>query len=265
MGRMTDSGTERQGIRCIDLSVPLYNFSMDRDSAHIFSWAHREGARRVSKAYDFDLDLLADGLAAAAEEVTLNTHSGTHLDAPWHYGPTCGGQPARTVDRIPLEWCFSDGVVLDLTHKGPGELITARDLEEAVRRIGYRIKPYDIVLIRTDAIKHYEKPDFLSCQPGMGRESTLWLLDRGVKVMGIDAWSFDRPLAEMVKDLKAGRREAYWPAHLVGREREYCHLEKLANLDLLSKPFGFRVAVFPIKVERASAGWVRAVAVFEGE
>ena len=260
---MTDSGAGRPGIRIIDLSVPLHNFAMERDSAHIFAWEHREGARRVSKAHNFDPDLLLDGKAAAAEEVTLNTHSGTHLDAPWHYGPTCGGQPARTIDQIPLEWCFSDGVVLDVTHRKAGELITADDLEEAVRKIDYEIKPFDIVLIRTDAIKRYEKPDFLLSQPGMGRESTLWLLDQGVKVMGIDAWSFDRPLAEMVKDLKAGNWEAYWPAHLVGREREYCHLEKLANLDLLPRPFGFRVSVLPVKVARGSAGWVRAAAIFE--
>ncbi|MFQ5912837.1 MAG: cyclase family protein [Nitrospinota bacterium] len=262
---MTDSGTERRGIRCVDLSVPVHNFSMERDSAHIFYWNHREGARRVSRAQNFDPDQLPDGIAAAAEEVTLHTHTGTHLDAPWHYGPTCGGLPSRTVDEIPLEWCFSDGVVLDLTHKGPGELITADDLKEAVRKIGYQIKPYDIALIRTDAIKHYEKPDFLACQPGMGRESTLWLLDQGVKIVGIDAWTLDRPLAEMAKDFRAGDREAYWAAHLVGREREYCQIEKLANLDLLPKPFGFRVSVFPVKVAQASAGWVRAVAIFEEE
>ena len=79
-------------------------------------------------------------------------------------------------------------------------------------------------------------------------------------VCGIDAWSFDRPLAYMKEDLKAGNREAFLPAHRVGREREYCHIEKLANLDLLPTPHGFQVAVFPIKIARASGGWVRAVA-----
>lgn len=260
---MADAAAKRPGMRCIDLSVPLQNFSFDRDVARILHWGHREGARRVSKAHNFDPDLLPGGQALAAEDVELNTHSGTHMDSPWHFSPTCGGSPSRTADAIPLEWCFSDGVVLDMTHKRAGELITAADLEEAVRKIGYRIKPYDIVLIRTDATKRYEKPDFLASQPGMGRESTLWLLDRGVKVVGIDAWSFDRPLADMVKELKAGNQAAYCPAHFVGKEREYCHVEKLANLDLLPRPFGFRVAVFPVKIARSSAGWVRAVAIFE--
>ena len=260
---MKDAATPGRNFRCIDLSLPLENFSMDRDSPHIFYWNHAEGGRRTAKAQGFDPDLIPDGFGLSAEDVTLNTHTGTHLDAPWHYGPTCGASRARGIDEIPLEWCFADGVVLDLTHKKPGEIITVPDLEDAVRAIDYRIKPFDIVMIRTDATKRYRKADFMLSQPGMGREGTLWLLDQGVKVCGIDAWSFDRPLAYMKDDLKAGNREAFLPAHRVGREREYCHIEKLANLDQLPRPAGFRVAVFPVKIARASGGWVRAVAILE--
>lgn len=260
---MRSGAAERRNFRCIDLSLPLENFSMDRDAPHIFYWDHEEGGRRTAKAQGFDPDLIPGGFGLSAEDVTLNTHTGTHLDAPWHYGPTCGGTRARGIDEIPLEWCFGDGVVLDLTHRKPGELITVADLEQAVAAIDYRIKPYDIVLIRTDATKRYRKHDFMLGQPGMGRDGTLWLLDQGVKVCGIDAWSFDRPLAYMKEDLKAGNREAFLPAHRVGREREYCHVEKLANLDQLPRPHGFRVAVFPIKIARASGGWVRAVALID--
>jgi kynurenine formamidase len=253
----------RRSFRCIDLSVPLENYSMDRDSPHIFYWDHHEGGRRTAKNNGFDPDLLPDGFGLSAEDVTLNTHSGTHMDSPWHYGPTCGGSPARGIDEIPLEWCFGDGVVLDLTHRKPGELITVSDLEQAVAAIDYRIKPYDIVLIRTDATKRYRKHDFMVSQPGMGRDGTFWLLDQGVKVCGIDAWSFDRPIAYMKDDLKAGNREAFLPAHRVGREREYCHIEKLANLDQIPYAHGFQVSVFPIKIARASGGWVRAVALVD--
>jgi kynurenine formamidase len=260
---MTHATAPGRHVRCIDLSLPLENFSMDRDSPHIFYWSHEEGGRRTAKAHGFDPDLIPDGFGLSAEDVTLNTHTGTHLDAPWHYGPTCGASPARGIDEIPLEWCFGDGVVLDLTHKKPGEIITVPDLEDAVRAIGYRIKPFDIVMVRTDATRRFRKADFMLSQPGMGREGTLWLLDQGVKVCGIDAWSFDRPLAYMKDDLKAGNREAFLPAHRVGREREYCHIEKLANLDQLPRPFGFRVAAFPVKIARASGGWVRAVAILE--
>lgn len=253
-----------RGFRCIDLSLPLENYSMDRDAPHIFYWDHAEGGRRTAKAHGFDPDQIPDGIGLSAEDVTLNTHTGTHLDAPWHYGPTIGGTArAYGIDEVPLEWCYGDGVVLDVTHKKAGELITAQDLEKATAAIGYTIKPFDIVMIRTDAAKRYRKNDFMTCQPGMGRESTLWLLDQGVKVCGIDAWSFDRPLAFMREDLKAGHPEAFLPAHRVGREREYCHIEKLANLDQLPRPTGFRVSVFPIKISRASGAWCRAVAILD--
>jgi hypothetical protein len=56
---------------------------------------------------------------------------------------------------------------------------------------------------------------------------------------------------------------AFLPAHRAGREREYCHIEKLANLDQLPHPHGFQVSVFPIKIARASGGWVRAVALVD--
>src|SRR5690554_4840920 len=58
-----------------------------------------------------------DGVGWASEIVTLPTHSGTHVDAPSHYGPRPDGKPALTIDQVPLQWFMSDGVVLDFTDK----------------------------------------------------------------------------------------------------------------------------------------------------
>jgi hypothetical protein len=46
-------------------------------------------------------------------------------------------------------------------------------------------------------------------------------------------------------------------------EKECCNLENLVNLDKLPKPYGFKISVFPIKIAKASSGWVQAVAIFE--
>ena len=63
-------------------------------------------------------DQLPDGLGWAVETITLTTHSGTHLDAPYHYHPTMDrGRPSHTIDEIPLEWCYGNGVLLDFRHK----------------------------------------------------------------------------------------------------------------------------------------------------
>jgi kynurenine formamidase len=197
------------------------------------------------------------------ETLTLTTHDTTHLDAPWHFHPTSEGKPARTIDEIPLEWCYSDGVVLDFHHKGKGEEITAAEVQAAVERIGYRLKPLDIVLIRTDAYKHYGEPVYRHIHPGVTKEATLWFIEQGIRVMGIDAWGWDRPHDIMVRDLKGGKKERFWESHYLGKEREYCHIERMAYLDRIPRPFGFKVAAFPIKIKGAGAGWVRAVAILE--
>jgi kynurenine formamidase len=61
------------------------------------------------------------GEAAAAEWVTLTTHNGTHLDAPYHFHSTMDAKlgerkPSITIDQVPLEWCFQPGVKLDFRH-----------------------------------------------------------------------------------------------------------------------------------------------------
>jgi kynurenine formamidase len=205
----------------------------------------------------------SEGLGWAFEEITAITHTGTHLDAPWHYHPLSEGKLAKTIDKIPLEWCYSDGAILDLRHKKPGELITVNDLKEALEKIGYKIKPLDIVLIETGCDKKLNTPEYFE-QPGMGRESTFWILEQGVKIIGIDAYGFDRAFKDMAADYKrTGDGKVIWPAHFAGITKEYCHIEKLANLDKIPKPYSFKVACFPIKIAKASAGWVRAVAIIE--
>ena len=81
------------------------------------------------------------------------------MDAPWHYGPTSEGKPARTIDQVPLEWCCGDGVLLDFTHRKKGEVISKDDVVVALEKIDYKLKPGDIVLIRTDCCKYYEKEE----------------------------------------------------------------------------------------------------------
>lgn len=201
------------------------------------------------------------GQAWVAETATLSTHAGTHIDAPWHYGPASNGS-ARTIDQVPLRWCFGDGVVLDMTHKGRGEGITREDVEAELQRIGYTIKPYDIVLIRTDVSKHFKEPGYDQLHPGLRRSATEWLVDQGVKLIGIDAWGLDRPFEVTVPEAKAGESQ-FWESHLLGREKEYCQIEKLANLDQLPRPFGFTVIAFPVNLRATSGAWSRVVAMFE--
>lgn len=201
---------------------------------------------------------------AAAETVKLTTHNGTHLDAPWHFHPTMdGGKPAMTIDEVPLDWCFRPGVKLDFRHFPNGHVVTAQEVEDELKRINVELQAMDIVLVNTAAGKALGDPNFVDIGCGMGYEATMYLLERGIKVTGTDAWSWDAPFsytAEKVKE--TGDTSLIWEGHKAGKDIGYCHLEKLHNLEVLPAS-GFTVSCFPHKIKGASAGWTRAVAIFD--
>lgn len=253
-------------MRIVDLSIAIeHNTPSDPPSmpTEIDYWDHAKGAEHMKAFFPGSSSAdLPKGLGWALEYMKLTTHSGTHLDAPWHFHPTMNnGEPARTIDQLPLEWCMSDGVVLDFSDKPDGYRVSVKDFEQAFSRLHYRLKPLDIVLVRSGADKYLGKSEYLVRGCGMGREATLWLLERGVKIVGTDAWSWDRPLSFIADDFAKSRDASLiWEGHFAGIEKEYYHMEKMINLDKLP-PFGFKVICFPIKIQGASAGWVRPVAV----
>ena len=223
---------------------------------------HESGGKTMQAIFGASADdmVFSHGHGWAVERLVTSSHTATHIDAPYHYGATSEGRPARTIDEVPLEWCFGPGVVLDLRAKQPGELITATDLEEALGRIEYELRPLDIVMIHTGAAERWGTREYLE-QPGLGRESTLWLVEQGIKMIGIDAWTLDRSFGDMIAEFKeSGDGRAIWPAHFAGITREYCQIEKLANLEKLPRAHGFYVSCLPVKIKGGSAGWCRAVA-----
>lgn len=255
-------------LRMIDLSVPLEDASPSEPlPAKIHYVTHREeGLQQMQQFFGIEpADLVySEGAGWAIEEIHAITHTGTHVDAPYHYGANSEGKPARTIDEVPLEWCFAPGVVLDVRDIPPGETISVEHLRQELKRIDYELHPRDIVLLRTDADKRMDSADYFA-QPGLGREGVLWLVEQGVRVIGIDAYTLDRPFAAMVADYKrTGDGRHIWPAHFAGINREYCQIEKLANLDQLPSPHRFYVSCLPVKIKAASAGWCRAVALVPG-
>jgi kynurenine formamidase len=247
-------------VRLVDLSTPLSNeTSAFEPNPHEIEYIDHETAARATGAYGIDPSLWIGRRAWAVERATLSTHSGTHVDAPWHYTATTAGKPAKTIDQLPLRWCFGPGVVLDMTHKGRGEGIDDADVRQALERIGYDLQPLDIVLVRTDTSRHFHEPGYEQMHAGLRRSATEWLVDRGVRLIGIDAWGLDRPFDVMVPEAEAGDREQLWESHFLGRDKEYCQIEKLANLDQLP-PHGFLVSALPVLLSGAGAAWSRVVA-----
>lgn len=254
--------------RIVDLSVALEaDIVSDPDIMlpKIDYVDHKTSAAQMASFFPgLTSNQLPGGEGWAIERLEIATHNGTHLDAPYHFHSTMNkGQRAITIDEVPLEWCFNPGVKLDFRHFDDGYVVTAEDVEAELRRIGHDLQPFDIVVVNTSAGAHYGKDDYLLKGCGIGREATLYLLERGVRVTGTDAWSWDAPFALTAKAFaESNDPSIIWEGHRASMDIGYCHIEKLSNLESLP-PFGFEISCFPWKIKGASAGFTRAVAIFE--
>jgi kynurenine formamidase len=238
--------------RIVDLSMPVHadmlTFPRVPPPALCVYETHEEFAERIGAAEHGVTSLTASNL------VVVNDHVGTHCDARRHIVPDAGG-----ADTIPLEWCVSDGVLLDFTDAESGHGIAAAEIEAELDRIGHQLKERDIVLIHTGAGAYNTEERYRTDHPGMTAEATRWLIERGVRMMGIDAITFDPPVWAMFE------RKQFWEAHRVMWDEEYWHLENLMNLEQIGRPHGFQLVVLPVKWKGTTAAPVRAIAIVEDE
>lgn len=262
-------------MKIIDLSLPIDDKAFEVHKVDIERVDHKSGiekfnrvimgktllgrikyllGKRIVKKQD-----LPDGEFLSLEIVHSSVHIGTHLDYSFHYGSKSEGHPSKTSEEILLEWCYADGVKLDFTHKKPNESITAEDIQDALKKINYTLKPLEIVLLHTGSDKLYGSPKYFSDYPGVDISAIEYLLDRGIKIFGVDTMGIDRPYKFMLKEFIEEKKPLY-PAHFYGRKREFIHIERLANLDKLPD-FGFKVICFPVKIKQTGAAWSRVIAV----
>lgn len=234
--------------RLVDLSMPVHRnmvvFPRIQPPAMLMYETWQEFAEGIGAA-KYGADWLT-----ASYLVIQGDHVGTHCDAIKHIrGPEAPGP-----EGIPLEYCFSDGVVLDFRDKPFGYGITRNDIDAALAKINYDVKERDIVLIQTGASAYNTEQRYLTDHVGMTAEATRYLISRGVRLMGTDAPTFDPPVWAMFE------RKQFWEAHMVMMDEDYWHIENLVNLDQLPSCH-FQLSVFPIKWIGTTAAPVRAVGI----
>jgi cyclase len=269
--------------RIVDLSVAVDPADWEPEPVRRTVVGHRAGADLLGRAYahltarnrvDRWIKVLRHrvgsgvthrdfpgGHGLSLMHYTLTTHTGTHLDAPSHYGDRTDGSTARTICQVPLDWCYGDGVLLDLRDGPADEAVTSEEIVRALAAIDHEVQPAEIVLLWTGGDAEIGKPGYFQRFRGVTAEATAYLVERGVRVIGVDSFGFDAPFLRMLGAYdRTGDQAHLWPAHLYGRAREYCHIERLTNLAAIGRPLGFQVSCFPVKLTGGDAGWSRVVA-----
>jgi kynurenine formamidase len=266
-------------MKIVDLSLPIDEKAFEVHKVDIERVTHKAGVGKFNRVimgktwlgklkYFFGQRIikstdLPDEEFLSLEIVHAPVHIGTHLDYSFHYGSKSEGRASKTADEIPLEYCYQDGVKLEFTHKNPNEVIKAEDLEAALKKINYQLKPLDIVLLHTGADKLYGGPKYFSDYPGIDLSAIEYLLTKGIKIFGVDTMGIDRPYRFMLKEyLETKDVRKFYPAHFFGRKKEFIHIERLSNLEKLPD-FGFKVLCFPIRIKNTGAAWARVVALLD--
>ncbi|NUR93173.1 MAG: cyclase family protein, partial [Nonomuraea sp.] len=145
-------------MRILDLSAPVDATGFEPEPVVHDVLSAADGARHLSDrlrehlGVELDPAELPGGEFLTLDTLTLTTHTGTHVDAPAHYGSTAAYGRPRTIDELPLDWFLAPGLLLDLTA-ADGDTITAPDLERAMKAAGHRPDPGDIVLLDTGAAR----------------------------------------------------------------------------------------------------------------
>lgn len=180
-----------------------------------------------------------------SEAVFLSTHTGTHMDAPYHFDPL-----GMKIDEIPLSSCATEAVVLDLTGLKPKARIERGEIEEAEDKGMVSLEEGCAVLFWTGWDRYAGKPEYLKEHPGVCREGAEYLASRKVSLVGVDTPDLDHP------------DEKIFSAHQMLLSKNIVIVENLRGLGELGSGRVNFVAL-PLKIRGATASPVRAIAIVE--
>ncbi len=181
-----------------------------------------------------------------AESLFMVSHTGTHVDAPWHFEPK-----GRRLHEVPLERFIAPGRVLDIRGLPAKGKILPKALQSASRESGSLVHEGDAVLLRTGwEERHRGKPAYLFENPGLTEAAAKLLLRWKVGLVGIDTANIDHP------------EDAKYPAHHTLLAGNVPIIENVANLATL-RSTAFLIVALPLKLEGTSGSPIRLVALEE--
>ena len=191
----------------------------------------------------------SDVISPVVNRLELGEHTGTHVDALNHMGRQFRGQ---SIDTMPLTMFYTEGICLDLSHKGFRELIETADLQHALYEAGLELKLGDTVLIYTDHYRRAFGTVDWDNGPGLSIEAARWLGEQKIAAFGVETMS------------PGVRKISNKQVHVICGEMGFTHYENMINLHQLINRGRFRFIGLPLKIRGGTGSPVRAVAVFEG-
>jgi len=231
--------------RIVDLGLELTNGLRTWDVKPPFTCLPYMTARTFTLGFNTKLLVMED-------------HTGTHVDAPIHFYDGDFRSPrGKTIAEVALEKLIGDAVLIDVSDKDPSEPVTERLLEAHAADQRVRIQRGDIVLVRFWPKPWGEPMDGFLDARGLTLGACEWLLERGVKAVGVDHANLEGKLAKEFGNFEA-------PGHLLflHPSREIPIIENLVNLDRIGRT-RFRFTALPLKIREATGSPVRAIATVE--
>lgn len=227
--------------RLVDLSQEIYNKSLVHP-------IHPQPMVVPYLTHESSAKDLLGGASFQTKLCVFSDHVGTHADAFCHFDPDPG---ALTMERMDLNLFYGEAICIDVSFVPELEYITVDHLKKAIQDSGQKLNKGDILLLYTGmADKYFGKEEYLTRQAGLNEESSVWLFEQGVKLLGIDAVSTDMPADQS------------YPNHRMSAKYKVTHIENLANLkEVIGKRFVF--IGLPLKIRGGSGAPLRAAALVD--
>ena len=178
-----------------------------------------------------------------SEVVFLSTHTGTHMDAPFHFNPN-----GQTIDQVEVNRYICNNAILIKIQKNANEMITSDDI---TRNSKYEIKEKDTVVFSTGWEKQIKQKDnYIRNNPGLSKDAAEYLVKKKVNAIGIDCPSIDIGI------------DSGLIAHKMLLSNDILVIENLCNLYKFTNG-KFILLVTPLKLAGASGSPIRAIGIEE--
>lgn len=175
------------------------------------------------------------------ELLFLSSHTGTHLDAPFHFD-----EKGSKIHQISPSRLISNAILIKII-KGPNQLISKADIINFEKKYG-KIENKSTVVLATGWQKNSGKKSFFKNNPGLSSSAAKYLVSKNVNLIGTDSPSID-----------IGTNGKFSIHHILSKNNVLI-VENLCNLEKISG-IHFKLIVLPLKLKDATGSPVRAIAI----